>query len=59
MSNKSLVDKLLEASQKIHQSSLRGPGNYITVNSTIVDIIYKIDRPKIRKKKIKILFNEE
>ena len=53
MSNKSLVDRLLKASQKIHQSSLRGPGNYITVNSTIADIIYKIDRPKIRNKKIK------
>ena len=57
MTNKSLVDKLLKASQKIHQSSLRGTGNYITVNKTISDIIYKIDRPKIRKTKIKRLFN--
>lgn len=57
MTNKSLVNKLLKASQKIHQSSLRGTGNYITVNKTISDIIYKIDRPKIRKTKIKRLFN--
>ena len=58
MSNKSLVDKLLEASNKIYKSSLIGSGNYITVNKTISDIIYKIDRPKIRKKKIKRLFDE-
>lgn len=57
MTNKSLVNKLLKASQKIHQSSLRGTGDYITINKTISDIIYKIDRPKIRKTKIKRLFN--
>ena len=53
---KSLVDKLLKASQKIHQSSLRGSGNYITVN--IADIINKLERQKNRKNKIKRLFNE-
>jgi hypothetical protein len=57
MTNKSLVDKLLQASALINNKSTRGSGNYITVNSTITDIIYKIDRPKIRKKKIKRLFN--
>jgi hypothetical protein len=31
----SLVDKLLKSSQKIHQSSLRGSGNYIIVNSSM------------------------
>ena len=41
---KSLVDKLLKASQKIHQSSLRGSGNYITVNATIDEIINKLER---------------
>ena len=55
MTNKSLVDKLLQASALINNKSTRGSGNYITVNSTITDIIYKIDRPKIRKKKIKRL----
>lgn len=58
MDNKSLVDKLLKASQQIHQSSLRGPGNYITVNSNIADIINKLERQKNRKDKIKRLFNE-
>ena len=53
MKNKSLVDKLLKASQKIHQSSLRGSANYITVNATI----YKLERQKNRKTKIKRLFN--
>lgn len=55
---KSLVDKLLKASKKIHQSSLRGSGNYITVNATIDEIINKLERQKNRKNKIKRLFNE-
>jgi hypothetical protein len=58
MDNKSLVDKLLKASQKIHQSSLRGSDNYITVNATIDEIINKLERQKNRKNKIKRLFNE-
>jgi hypothetical protein len=53
MANKSLVDKLLEASNKIYKSSLIGSSNYITVNKKIADIIYQIERPGIRKKKIK------
>ena len=57
MKNKSLVDKLLEASQKINKSSLRGSGNYITVNATIYEIINKLERQKNRKTKIKRLFN--
>jgi hypothetical protein len=56
MINKSLVDKLLKASQKIHQSSLRGSGNYITVNSTIASMISKLKSER-RIDKIKRLFN--
>ena len=59
MANKSLVDKLLDASNKIYKSSLIGSSNYITVNKKIADIIYQIERPRIRKKKIKRLFDEE
>lgn len=58
MDNKSLVDKLMEASNKIYKSSLIGSGNYITVNKAISDIIHKIDRKRIRKDKIKRLLNE-
>jgi len=54
---KSLVDKLIKASQKIHQSSLRGSGNYITISKSISDIIHKIERKGIRKDKINRLFN--
>lgn len=56
MGRNSLVDKLLESSQNI-QSSLRGSGNYITINRTISDIIHKIERKRIRKDKINKLFN--
>jgi len=54
MTNKSLVDKLLEASQKINKSSLRGSGNYIVVNPNILNMAKK----SLRKEKIKRLFNE-
>ena len=67
MDNKRLVDKLLEASQKIYQSSLRGSGNYITlswvqngaeitVNSTIASMISKLKSER-RIDKIKRLFD--
>ena len=56
MTNKSLVDKLLEASQKINKSSLRGSGNYITVNSNIASMISKLKSER-RIDKIKRLFN--
>jgi hypothetical protein len=59
MTNKSLVDKLLKASQEIHQSSLRGYGNYIRFNSNIADIINKLERQKNRKSKINKLFRDE
>jgi hypothetical protein len=57
MANKSLVDKLIEASQKIHQSSLRGSGNYILTSPVIADMINKY-KSEFRKEKIKRLFNE-
>jgi hypothetical protein len=53
---KSLVDKLLQASQKIQQSSLRGSGNYILTSPVIADMINKY-KSEFRKEKIKRLFN--
>jgi hypothetical protein len=46
MTNKSLVDKLLQASQKIHQSSLRGSGNYVVSNPNVFTAIYRIAKIK-------------
>jgi|LauGreDrversion4_2_1035121.scaffolds.fasta_scaffold420850_3 hypothetical protein len=57
MTNKSLVDKLLEASQKIQKSSTRGSGNYILTSPVIADFINKY-KSEFRKEKIKRLFNE-
>jgi hypothetical protein len=57
LSNKKLVDKLLQASALINNKSSRGYGNYIVVNSTIASVLSKL-RPKSIKDKIKRLFNE-
>ena len=56
MNNKSLVDKLLQASALINNKSTRGSGNYITVNSTIASMISKLKSER-RIDKIKRLFN--
>jgi hypothetical protein len=46
MTNKSLVDKLLQASQKIQRSSLRGSGNYIVSNPNVFTATYRIAKIK-------------
>jgi len=46
MTNKSLVDKLLQASQKIQRSSLRGSGNYVVSNPNVFTAIYRIAKIK-------------
>lgn len=46
MTNKSLVDKLLQASQKIQRSSLRGSGNYIVSNPNVFTSTYRIAKIK-------------
>jgi hypothetical protein len=46
---KSLVDKLLQASQKIQQSSLRGSANCVVLNSEskrTFTAVYRIDKIK-------------
>jgi hypothetical protein len=50
---KSLVEKLLEASQKIHKSSLRGSGNYVVLSPESGDIFMAIHRMN----KIKRIFS--
>ena len=50
---KNLVDKLLQASQKIHQASLRGSGNYVVMSPESGDIFMAI----YRMNKIKRIFN--
>lgn len=57
MTNKNLIDKLLEASALINNQSTRGSGDYIVVNQTISSMLLKL-RPKSRIEKIKRLFNE-
>ena len=57
MNNKSLVDKLLQASALINLKSTRGYGDYIVVNSNISSMISKLKSER-RMNKIKKLFNE-
>lgn len=56
MNSKSLVDKLLQASQLINLKSTRGYGDYIVVNSNISSMISKLKSER-RMYKIKNLFN--
>ena len=51
---KNIIEKLLQASQKVHQASLRGSGNYIVVNSNTASILITASW---RMAKIKRIFN--
>ena len=50
---KTLLEKLLQASQKVHQASLRGSGNYLVLSPESGDIFMAIHRMN----KIKRVFN--
>jgi hypothetical protein len=50
---KTLVEKLLQASQKVHQASLRGSGNYLVLSPESGDIFMAA----YRMSKIKRIFN--
>lgn len=50
---KTLVEKLLQASQKVHQTSLRGSGNYVVMSPESGDIFMAIHRMN----KIKRIFS--
>jgi hypothetical protein len=59
MNNKNLIDKIVEASNIIHKSSLRGSANYIMTSLEVADIMEAaLFRNKRRKKKINKIFNE-
>ena len=60
MANQNLVEKLLEASQSIHKSSLRGSGNYIVTSPEAEFAIgmMSLFRSRLRMDKIKRIFNE-
>ncbi len=53
MDNQKLVEKILQASQKVHQASLRGSANYIVLSPGSGDIFMAIHRIN----KIKRIFN--
>jgi hypothetical protein len=53
VSQKKLIEKLSEASQKIHKSSLRGSGNYVVLSPESGDIFMTA----YRMFKIKRIFN--
>ena len=47
---KSLIEKLLQASQKVHQASLRGSANYIVTSGSMMMSAWRMA-------KIKRIFN--
>ncbi len=59
MFNKSLYDKIIEASDIINQRGRKGAGNYITVPSNIANIISNRFRNSRRKEKIYRIYGME
>lgn len=56
--DKDLIDKILDASNKIHKASLRGPANYIITSQAVSDMIHNISNKKSdRMNKIKRMFS--
>lgn len=58
MSKKDLIDRILKASETIHNSSTKGSGNYMVTSTAIANIIRGFRRG-YRKEKIKKLFPNE
>jgi hypothetical protein len=57
--DRSLIDKLLDASSMIHKASTRGSGNWMVTSSETADIIQGVYRQHIanfRKEKIKRIY---
>lgn len=50
--NNNLISEILAASNKIHQATIKGGGNYLVTSPSIAELFNKINRPDIRKKKI-------
>jgi len=56
--DKDLIDKILDASNKIHKASLRGSANYIITSQAVSDMIHNISNKKSdRMNKIKRMFS--
>jgi hypothetical protein len=56
--DKDLIDKILDASNKIHKASLRGSANYIITSQSVSNIINNISNKEYyRMEKIKRMFN--
>jgi len=56
---KNLIDKIFEASKIIHDKALRGDGNYVIVSSKVAEMVDNLDIKKLRKKKLKKIFEEQ
>ena len=57
-----LYDKILKASESIHNSSTKGCANYVVVSPSVADMIqevYNQEKAGWRKEKIKRLFNND
>lgn len=52
MNNKELFDKILKASEIIHNQALRGPANYVVCSPSVTEAIKHIDLLELRKNKI-------
>lgn len=58
MSDKDLINKILDASNKIHKRTTRGAGSFMITSQAVSDMIYGISNKKSdRMDKIKRIFN--
>lgn len=53
-----LISKLLESSNKIHQATIKGSGNYIITNPQLGKVFDSLKRQNIRKEKIKKILED-
>lgn len=56
--SRDLISKLLEASSRIHQATIKGSGNYIISNPHLVKVLDGLKRQNIRKEKIKKILED-
>jgi hypothetical protein len=57
--DRSLIDKIIEASSMIHTSATRGSGNWIVTSTETADAIHEVYRQHVarhRKEKIKRIY---
>lgn len=54
----SLVSKLLAEANKIHNSQMKGTGDFIVASPYLSSVLGRTIRKELRKEKIRLIFND-